>query len=323
MNREEVVMKIVESGITADKAEKKVKQIEDKIKVQLKNQDDKAIEVAINLAYSQILNSLSQEKVRGIVIGIGEKKDANDYAKRVALNAYKENAQRAISEGLVRVDEDETVVPLDTKEFFDEGKTKKNGNFGKPLATRMQREIVVAIENDIIRAFADVDVTLGDEYDIYGKVKKPYMSVSKNPKPRFIRTPNGTERWNTVYNSVGASQYAMSFNEMIDAKNNTFVITKAFVKGMGESDYGMWVTLESDETTESVICNVAPDIVEFVNANVEVGYEVIVVGSFSRFIGKDDAERKSVRVTGIIPNPSSALIADTLGDIADILYADE
>jgi hypothetical protein len=328
MNREEVINKIVESGIDAKTAEKKVKQIEDKIKVQLAKQDAGVIETAINLAYNQLVSTVSKEKVRGVVIGVGEEKDANGYAKHVATVAYEENPQRAIAEGLVTVETDEdgedVVIPLDTKEFFDADKKKKNGNFGKPLPTRMQREIVLAIENDVVRAFANVDVRLGDEYDVYGTVKKPYMNVSKNPKPRFVRTPNGTERWLFVHDSVGNSDFAQSYSDMMEAKNNTFGITKAFVRAMGTTEYGTWVTLESDENGQSIICNIGNEVATFVNEEIDVGYEVIVVGSLSRYTPNgSDEEKVSLRVTGMIPNPSSVAIKDAIGDVSDILYAED
>ena len=86
------------------------------------------------------------EKMEVYILGAGVVEDSNSYAKWQAKQMYDENPDDAITRGFVKL-EGENVIPLDTKEFFDEEKTKKNPGFGKPIKERMQRK-TYALKND-------------------------------------------------------------------------------------------------------------------------------------------------------------------------------
>ena len=56
---------------------------------------------------------------------------------------------------------------------LDNAQTMENRMYGKPLPTRMQREVFFIIDKDgenvLTRAYGDVDPEVGVRYEIYGK----------------------------------------------------------------------------------------------------------------------------------------------------------
>jgi len=67
----------------------------------------------------------------GYIIGFDEVRDALGYQKWVAMQEYESDPEGAIARGVVRVEDDGTVVPLDTRETLDDG--RENPNFGQPI----------------------------------------------------------------------------------------------------------------------------------------------------------------------------------------------
>ncbi len=117
------------------------KMIEDEKRIHPQNTDEQHQKRAIqrlSLSYKKQLRSPAIE-FQGMIIGVGDLVDTVQRLKATATTAYRENAQKAIADGLT----DGEGIPLDNRAVFSTG--RENSQFGKPLPEHNYLRNVVGI----------------------------------------------------------------------------------------------------------------------------------------------------------------------------------
>ncbi len=118
-----------------------LKMIEDEKRIHPQNTDEQHQKRAIqrlSLTYKKQLRSPAIE-FQGMIIGVGDLVDTVQRLKVTATTAYRENAQKAIADGLTNTDG----IPLDNRQVFSTG--RENAQFGKPLPEHNYLRNVVGI----------------------------------------------------------------------------------------------------------------------------------------------------------------------------------
>jgi hypothetical protein len=329
MDKNEMIEGLIAAGFTKEKATKKVEETVEYFTKKLAGSESTTIENAIAMGYKKILNIANASKVRAVVIGSTNLIDKNGWLKRRAEKAYETDASRAVAEGLVAVDDEGTITYIDNREFLDGAQTIPNRNFGKPIAKQEQREIVLVTNRGVEKAFANVDVEIGREYDFYGSQAegKNVVYVNRKPKPTFVRTLRPVEFWEGINDVMGTVEEAVPLCDVFDKENYEFVITKGMIHGKYVNDFGSRISksilLRSDECPDGIFCSVSSDVVDAVFDEVDEGYEVIVVGNFNKYTKKDGTDGCGINMTGLVYNPDSSQIADALGDFEDVVFGGE
>ena len=81
-----------------------------------------------------------------IILNIGSIFDYSKNKIAAALTAYDDNAENAVASGLVKLGDNNEVIPLDNLEIFSTG--TKNSNFGKVLKHSFTRKCFILIKKD-------------------------------------------------------------------------------------------------------------------------------------------------------------------------------
>lgn len=304
--KEDLVKKLVESGLTKKEAESKVKALYEKMSEMGIAEEDQD-----KLAKRKVLAFLSEpgESITGLCLGITEKKDANDYTKNQALEMYKKDKNMAVVKGIVRVEEDGTVTPLDSLRFFDEAQTKKNPNFGKPLKTRIQRSAMFLIEGNLKTVFGDFDAVPGNEYTFKGTVKKDKDYISGARKfvvNREVMDP--TDIFGMAMKACAESAFREDIENLPDLKKGAMVALIGEVSASGEkSNGGVWLRLMDLDTETFVIC-----FADEGNSIPEQFSTAIVIGKKGTMTDDDTGEETPlINTLAIVEDPSSVISYDT------------
>lgn len=300
---------LVKSNIDKDVAKAKVKEVISVVKEALPNESEDYWATVVGLKLRDMVKASQAEKYRALCVAIDEMKDSLGYQKYKALEAYKENAAVAIQDGLVKLD-GEKVIPLDTREYYDEEKTKQNKNFGKPLPTVMRREGYFVIEGKLVRGFGEFEAEPGAVYEIFGNINdKGFLNINKSPEMRLVEKLKESDFWEAVYNAAGESELRVDLNDIREQKKGTTVLTKGFLgHSQRTSNGGTMVVLNDDEVVDGVVGFGSYDKVSDGLETIPMGTEVIVVGRI--MVSKDRAP--GIVIVGAVKNPASTKVADVL-----------
>lgn len=307
---------LVKGGLERKSAISTVDTIVDRVSKAMKGESAEDQDTVIRLKLNDILKGANAEKFRGLCIALDEMRDSLQYQKYLTLEAYKEDAARAIADKKVKVDGDK-IIPLDTREFFDEERTKKNKNFGKPLPTVMRREAYFLIDGKVVRTFGDFKAELGKVYDIFGTMNdKGILNVSKTPEIRYVEAVKEKDLWEMVYNAASeAGDITVSLVDVKTLDKGTPVITKGYLQHMQVTSNGStMIVLSDDEETEGVIGFTATEDLATEAQTFQKGTELIVLG---RVMQSGDRP-KGLVITGAFKNPASKKISEYMKTLDDI-----
>lgn len=306
---------LVKGGVDKKAATNTVKAVVSKVTSLMK--DEPAIEqdIVIRLKLNEILKGSNAEKFRGICVALDEMKDSLQYQKYLAMEAYKADASRAITDGKVKLEGDK-VIPLDSREYFDEEKTKKNRNFGKPLPTVMRREAYFIIDGKFVRTFGDFNASIGSVYDIFGMMNdNGILNVNKTPEIRLVEVLKEKELWETIYNAAVESDMTVSLVDVKTLDKGTGIITKGYISHSQVTSNGsVMVVLADDEEVEGVVGFTSTDELAEEVEQYAKGTEIIVLGR----IMKSGDRPNGIVITGAFKNPESKKISDYIKSLSDM-----
>lgn len=318
MDAKKYIAQLVEAGKDKKEAETFVNAVIAKIKEVMPDATPETQESVFLLKLDDILHGSSGDPFVGICIGMDKLEDSNRYQKDQALEAFKKDSNAAVMKGFIKVGEDGTPIPLDSKQFLDKAETKKNNNFGKPLPTRISRQMAFIVDGRVIRAFGKETPEIGKAYDFKASVTQSgYYTIVKDSMKPCATQPNATDLWDVVYSAAGQSDMVTALCDIKNANKNTFVITKGLVKHTAETtNGGAMIVLIDGDCEEGVVGFSASD-----EATGEILHEIVKgqeVISFGRVAHMKDG-RVNLVTFGCIPNPASSGISaglDALGDIS-------
>ena len=306
---------LVKGGVEKKTATTTVDTIVDRVSKAMKGESAEDQDTVIRLKLNDILKGANAEKFRGTCIALDEMKDSLQYQKYLAMEAYKEDAARAIADRKVQIDGSK-VIPLDTREFFDEERTKKNKNFGKPLPTVMRREAYFLIDGKVTRTFGDFKAELGKTYDIFGSLNdKGILNVNKSPEIRYVEAVKEKDLWDLVYNAATEDDMTVSLVDVKTLDRGTPVITKGYLQHVQVTSNGStMIVLSDDEETEGVVGFTATDDLATAAQSYTKGTELIVLGR----VMKSGDRPNGLVITGAFRNPASKKISEYMKSLDDI-----
>ncbi len=311
----------VESGRFDKKtAEKKVKEAIAAVRKALPDSDDDTIEKMVRRKIVKAVSVPPSDKFVGVCIGYSEKMDQNKFLKEQALEVYEKDPMRAVQDGFVKVS-GKKVIPLDFRVYIDRAETMENRMYGKPLKERMQREVLLVLEEDdrIVRAYGNVDPEVGRRYEVYGKMSGAgNITLARGNALRPIGTVD--DLWSYVYDVACESEFAIGIDEIDEMPKGKQVVVSGVVRYAGETATGAMLVVGNDESEASVAAFAfAGDLADSMLL-CEVETEVMV---FGRVIEQEDRDnpgeiRKSISANGLVVNEDSLKAVDALRDIDDL-----
>ncbi len=323
VNVKELVELLVESG-KFDKATatKKVKAAVAAVTKALPGAEDETIEKLVRRKIQKAVTVPASDKFEGICVAYSEKQDANRFSKDKALKLYEDDPMRAVQDGFVKV-QGEKVIPLDNRRYIDNAQTMENRMYGKPLPTRMQREVFFIIDKDgenvLTRAYGDVDPEVGGKYEIYGRMTGAgNITIAKGAGIR----PNGKvdDFWECVYETASASEFAVGIEDIADIAKNRLAIINGVVRYSGETRNGAMLIVGEDDSEASIAAFAFAGVTADTMMCCEPETEVIVIGRVLETEDRDNPGemRKAISAIGVIPNPMSMKAVDALRDIDEL-----
>lgn len=259
------------------------------------------------------------EKAKLLLVACGAYEDENQPKRLSHLKQFKDNPDKAISEGLVVLNEKNEPVAVENKEFYDEAKTRKNPNYGKPIPESMKRKaFFIDQSGKLLRGSGKFDGTPGEIAIITGKItENGFVSVyKKGYKVQSVLSPE--EFFKSVDTALGSSPIAVGLESVWDQKNYADVALKGRVAAALETKTGGgMIVLTQAGMDDDVVGFADPEspVVPIISENLEKGMEAIVLGQVSKYIAKDGTDRKSIRVLAVVPNPASADLASVLSKL--------
>lgn len=276
----------------------------------------------LKMKVKNIVASANVEKYRGICVGVGDKRDILDYSKKQAMAAYKANPQRAVADGIVRIDGD-NIIPIDTKEFFDAARTKRNKGFGKPIGTVLRIESYFLVENEdggaLTRVNGEFDsAEIGMMYEIFGSMNdKGMINVPREPGIRAVGKVDPAELWNLIFSVGGKSDAAVTIERLPEVQKYSLVVTSGTVRHEQPTANGHMLVIEDDGNYD-VACFATGEAAA-IAATASVGNEVVVIGKATKNIDpRTGEERTNIFTLGVIVNPDSGKYVKAMKDLDDV-----
>lgn len=318
MDEKKYIDLLVSAGKDKKEATEFIKKVIATIKEKMPNAAPETQESVLLLKLDDILHGVGGDPYVGLCIGCDKMEDSFRYDKQKAEEAFKADSNQAIMKGLARMGDDGKPVWLDSRQFLDKKETKKNSNFGKPLGTKLRRQMIFIVEGKIIRAFGTESPEIGKNYDFKASVSESgFFTVGKDSLKPTKDQPTPVQLWDALYQAAGNSDYVTALCDIANAEKNTFIVTKGLVKHTTEtSNGGAMIVLKDGDCDEGVVgFSASEEACGIILHDVVKGHEVITCGRVAKM--KDG--RTNVVTMGVVINPASSEITaglDVLGDLS-------
>ena len=318
INTNVFVEQLTKAGMDKKVAHAKVSELVAKVNTIMPDELPATKSNIIAIKVREAISSSKADKFNLAVIAVSDRLDANDYNKRQAIKAYENDANAAVVNGLIKV-VDGKPIPMDNKEFFDEGRTKKNFNYGKPIKDRMQREMLVVVDGNAMIARGDVNIEPGSVANVYGSIGKTgNILVNSEPTPQITRTMDAGEYYDVVYQAAKKSDIAMDVDEALSTDERGLVMVKGWVHAISTTSLGNVVMQLDNDTGDGLKAFSQGKYAARDMAKVPIGGEVIAIGRIRD--AKDPKYGRSMNCIGVVVNPKSTNIGGALDKLKDFSF---
>lgn len=278
--------------------------------------DDKA-ELLIRRAIDKHFARPQTDFVRGVVIGFSNLFDENKKDRKFVLDTYAKDPQYAIAEGMVRVDENNNVIPLHYKEFIGKNNDIKNRMFGTEIKPFLRRTVYVLVDGELKQFKSSETPEIGVEYKIYGTVADKYINGVR--KGGMIKVPeqySKDEIWDGFMAFADEYEFNMAdCDQVAETDLKTLVTLKASVKQAGISKKGkFYLVLEDENSYEELLTFSGNEIIERGGIELSTGMEVFVFGNVSGL-----GDKNIINVMGYWINPTTAQYSDIIDTLDSVL----
>lgn len=330
--KDELVKLLVDAGIDKSEAEKKVTTLYNTVKqIRLHDSEDK-IWAIVKLKVKQFvqISKRSRAKIfKGICLGFSEYRDMLAGIRASILAEYERDPQRAIAEGLVRIEGDR-VIPLDNRPTLPSG--DPNPNYGKPIPEIWRRDVYMAVEDKFVQVYGNVkdEPEVGGVYVFAGNPKGENIIALSRVRPMTLEGKIGDkELWTVTYNVLG--DYAVDIGGLLEwheehANNPARIAAiKGVVTYTTETSTGNTLVVVDDiddPTGDGIPVFANPAVV---SGPVGVGVEVIAFGrtTVSTNVNGDEMEARAIlNAFGVIVNPETTTYADVMQQLDEVLWSE-
>lgn len=324
------VKMLVDAGVPESEAKTSIGKLVGFVNEQMAGEGTDSKNAAISIKVREKVRELKSDKFTVTVVAMTPRRDSNDISRNIALATYNNDRELALSKGLVKVVKEGTpgarqakdnswVLPLDTREYIDKANTMKNRGKGKPYPVRMQRDIIVVANGQLGVAYGDVNLSIGGEYEVFGKAKegKPTMTIFNEPAPRLNRMLADAELYDVFFNAAKDSDMATDVAGALETDNKGLMVVKGIANIVAPtSSGGARIVLNADIGNGlPLMTPYGEEGVDYVDQMlaVPVGAEVLAVGT------KRDSEQygRSLTTFGVIVNPKASAVSKALEQLND------
>lgn len=300
---------LMSAGLSKEQAEAKVASMRQLLERAGVTDPEKLLQQKVQSYVAHVKRGLA--RFRGICVGVTEKRDILAGLAAQAQAAYKENPQLAVAQGLVRVEQDGTVIPLDNRETWEDG--TPNPNYGKPLKPVFRRTGVFICDGELKVVQGNFDAERGKDYVFWGMESEDRVSGARS----FVEV--GTvpleQLWNLTLEAGQKSKYAVDMSQLQETKNGDMVAVIGFVENSGpmKTGDGMWVNLiDYDSGSEIVVFSRDKDLTLPENC------QAIAIGR--KFVLKSPQGEQRIAIDGVVVwNPEVPMSSDLSEELDAIL----
>jgi hypothetical protein len=286
------------------------------------NMGDEPVSVKTNVILKKIREKIKAAKMITkdvIVLTVGERRDSNNKNRTDALKMYHENADAALSQGLIKMIRGEP-TPVDNKPTLDKAGKWENKNYGKPWPVKMIRDITVLMDNNITALYVDINVEVGGKYKVYGKMSADGNNfyASNDPSPIFVSKMTPIELYNAAYEVMKTSDYAFDVYGATETDvTNKVVMVKGYAQTIGTTGSGKGKVRINDDSGAAITGFAQDNVLSEAMQRVTVNSEVILIGRLQDSDNPDFG--RSLKATGMIVNPqSSAASSGAMDKLKDL-----
>lgn len=318
--KNELVKLLVEAGLDKKAATAKVQNMFETVKKLRPEDSEEKIWAIVRLKVLEFATAVKRSGAKafeGIVIGFTEYRDVLEGIKRSILAEYESDPERAIAEGLVRVEEDGTIVPLDNRPTLPSG--DPNPNFGKPIPTLTRRTIYMVIDGELKRCTGDVadEPEIGSVYKFAGTDRGDYITISRFRPFKKDRKVDATELWEVALGAL--EKYAVDLGELTGNEDG-IVAVKGMVTFTTDTSTGnqLIVVDDADEPLgDGVPIFVLPSAI---SDAIVTGSEVVAFGTTYPTTDEEGNTRVVINGFGVIVNPETKVYGDILQELDEIVW---
>lgn len=322
------VKALVDAGISEADAKERVQKLIDKVNEVMAGESIESRNNIVSIKVRELIAVSKSEKYTMTVVAAGARKDRNDYKRRTALKLYNEDPETALVQGLVKrvregtegamqAEDKQFIVALDPKKFWDEAGTKKNYGYGKPYKVQFSREIVGIANGSIVKAYGDVEVKPGVEYEFLGKINETSgaLYINEAVKPKALKTHNVGDLYQMVVSAAKTYEKAMDVDGALETDEKGTILMKGYALMVAPTSNGKHrVVLNSGMGSEISVFPADPDVDKAI-ADIPVGSDVIAIGVVKD--PKDPQFSRSMTATFVIVNPKMGAAGKALESLQD------
>ncbi len=322
------VKSLVDAGISEADAKERIQKLVDRVNEVMAGESIEARNNIISIKVRELIAVSKSEKYTMTVVAVGPRKDRNDYKRRTALKTYNEDPETALVQGLVKrvkegtegamqAEDKQFILALDTKKFWDEAGTKKNYGYGKPFKVQYSREILGIADGSIVKAYGDVAVTSGVEYEFLGKINETSgaLYINEAVKPKALKTHNVGDLYQMVVSAAKSYDKAMDVDGALETDERGTILVKGYALAVSPTSNGKHrIVLNSGMGAEMSVFPADTD-TDKVITEIPVGSDVIAVGSVKD--PKDPQFSRSMTASFVIVNPKMGAAGKALESLQD------
>ena len=320
MDISKIVNKIVASGVEEADAEKQVKNVIAKLEEsgKIEGLSEARIVEIVTIAASKRFVKVTGDEFIGVCVGYSGMEDDNGYAKWLILQDYNNDKMNAVTRGIVTMSDDvdsegnKTPIPMDTRKYLDNARTKINPNYGEPYPTKLIRKVLFVIDGQLYTAKFNNDKipTIGASYKLICKINGKYMNYVERMDIDEILS--ASEMWDFITDVGGEFDEFREIEDIDYTDKNKIVIMTATISRAGCSNKGCnYVVFESAFMGDGIVGFYAePRLVEAVSNSAEEGKVVVLLAK----VGLSKDGMPLFNIYGMFHDPdtdnSSSIISD-------------
>jgi len=320
------VKALINTGMPEADAKERIGKLVDKVNTIMAGESNEARNNIIGIKIRELISASRSEKYTMTVVAVGQRKDSNDYKRNQVYKLFDEAPDTALAQGSAKIVKEGTqgahkttdgrfIVAIDNKKFWDEAGTKKNFGFGKPIPVRMNREVIGISDGTLVKAYGDVEVIAGHEYEVMGKVNETSgaLYINSEIKPKSLRQV--TDLYSMLYEAAKKSENAMDVDGALETDVRGTIFVQGYVLQVAPMNNGKHrVVLNSGYGSELSVFP-ADDNADKIMAAIQVGTDAIAIGSVRD--PKNPQFRRSMTASTVIANPKATAASKALDALKD------
>jgi len=320
------IKRVVDAGIDEKTATERVNKLIATVNEVMANESIEARNNVISIKIREMVHVAKADKFVITVVSAGPRRDSNDYKRNIAYRTYDEDPETALAQGLVRIVSEQTkdahkardgkyIVALDNRKYWDEAGTKQNYGYGKPLKVRMSREVICIYNNLLLKAYGDIDVESGYEYEVIGRVNDATgaLYINNEVAPKKLR--HVADLYNVLYEAAKTSDMAFDVPGALDTDVKSTVFVQGYVLQVSAMSNGRHkIVLTSGHGSEILVFPFDENAEKAIK-DTPIGCDAIVIGVIKE--PTDERFNRSITAYNVVYNPKANATSKALDALKD------